>query len=187
MSGTVAGVLSIVVTTPFVRLATSTDWSVAPRVAIVILIRHAYAGHKANWDRDDTLRPLTARGVAQAESLVRSLADDDISAIWTSPAVRCRQTVEPLVAARGLVVQDHALLAKDGSVDDLLDWILSNPTAPWALCTHGEVLHALLIAARASGLVTAPARATEKGAAWRARRHEDGVMALEYVPPLLLP
>ena len=158
----------------------------APRVADVILLRHAYAGHKADWDRDDALRPLTARGLAQAESLVRSLADDDITVVWTSAAVRCRQTVEPLAAARGLVVQDHALLAKDVPVDDLLDWILSNPSAPWALCTHGEVLRELIIVARSSGLVTAPARATEKGAAWRVRRHEDGATALEYVPPLLL-
>ncbi|WP_407341907.1 SixA phosphatase family protein [Pengzhenrongella phosphoraccumulans] len=152
----------------------------------MILVRHAHAGHKADWDRDDNLRPLTARGLVQAESLVRSLADDEIAVVWTSAAVRCRQTVEPLAAARGVVVQDHALLAKDGSVDELLDWILSNPTAPWALCTHGEVLHELLIVARSSGRVTAPARATEKGAAWRVRQHEDGATALEYVPPLLL-
>jgi len=76
-------------------------------------------------------------------------------------------------------VQDHALLAKDGSVDDLLDWVLANPCAPWAPCTHGEVLRGLLIVAQASGLVTAPARATEKGAAWRVKRHEDGATALE--------
>jgi broad specificity phosphatase PhoE len=152
----------------------------------VILVRHAYAGNKANWDRDDSLRPLTARGVTQAESLVQALADDDISVVWTSAAVRCRQTVEPLAAARGVVVQDHALLAKDGPVDELLDWILANPAAPWALCTHGEVLSTLLIVARSSGLVTAPARATEKGAAWRVGRHEDGAVALEYVPALVL-
>jgi broad specificity phosphatase PhoE len=112
------------------------------------------------------------------------MADDDISVVWSSPAVRCRQTVEPLAAARGVVVQDHALLANDGPVDELLDWILANASAPWVLCTHGEVLHALLDAARSSGVVTAPALATETGAAWRVRPHEDGVTALVYVPLL---
>ncbi|WP_241977960.1 histidine phosphatase family protein [Cryobacterium cheniae] len=125
------------------------------------------------------MRPLTARGVAQAESLVRSLTDDEISVVRASPAVRCRQTVEPLAAGRGLMVGEHALPAKDGAVDELLDWILANPTAPGALCAHGEIPRALLIVARASGLVTAPARATEKGAAWRAYGHQDGVLALE--------
>lgn len=152
----------------------------------MILVRHAYAGHKANWDRDDQLRPLTARGLVQAATLVRSLADDDVSVIFSSAAVRCRQTVEPLAAARGVPVHDHPLLAKDGPVDELLAWVLANAAAPWALCTHGEVLHALLDAGRASGLLDAPRRATEKGAAWRVRLHDGGATSLEYLPPLLL-
>ena len=157
-----------------------------PSLITVILVRHAYAGRKSDWDRDDDLRPLTARGLHQAAALIESLVDDDIGVVWSSPALRCRQTVEPLAAARSVPVQDTPLLAKDASVDALLDWILSNESAPWALCTHGEVLHALLDAARTSGLVTVPARATEKGAAWRVRRHQDGATALEYVPPLTL-
>lgn len=154
-------------------------------VGIVILVRHAHAGRKADWDRDDGLRPLTSRGEAQAESLVRSLADDEVSVVWTSAAVRCHQTVRPLATARGVAVQDHPLLAKDGSVDDLMDWVLANPSAPWVLCTHGEVLHALLAAARSSGRLDAPARATQKGAAWRLGQL-DGATTVEYVPPLLL-
>ncbi|RYV49753.1 phosphoglycerate mutase family protein [Pengzhenrongella frigida] len=156
----------------------------APRVGHVILVRHAHAGHKANWDRDDGLRPLTARGLVQAESLVRSLTDDEVSAVWSSAAVRCRQTVEPLAAARGVAVQDQALLAVDGGVDELMTWILGNASAPWALCTHGEVLHTLLDAGRSSGRIDAPARATEKGAAWRVRPREDGSLTFEYLPPL---
>jgi broad specificity phosphatase PhoE len=149
----------------------------------VILVRHAHAGSKANWRHDDGLRPLTDRGLAQADALVGSLADDDISVVWSSPALRCRQTVEPLALGRGVSVQDHPLLARDAPVDGLLDWLLANPSAPWALCTHGEVFRGLRLAARSSGLVTAPARVTEKGAAWRVTRSEVGAIALEYVPP----
>ena len=83
------------------------------RVEIVILVRHAHAGDKAHWHQDDALRPLSEWGLAQAASLVRSLAEDDISVVWSSPAVRCRLTVEPLAAVRGVSVQDHLLLAKD--------------------------------------------------------------------------
>ena len=148
----------------------------------MILVRHAHAGNKANWDRDDSLRPLTERGVVQAVSLVRSLADDDVSVVWSSPSVRCRQTVEPLAAARGITVQDQALLAKDARVEALL----ANGTAPWVLCTHGEVFRALLDAGRSTGLITAPARVTEKGAAWRVNLRPDASAELQYLPPLLL-
>jgi broad specificity phosphatase PhoE len=150
----------------------------------VILVRHAHAGNKAHWDEDDVLRPLSARGLAQAASLAFGLAGDDISVAWSSPTVRCRQTLEPLAAARGLRVQDHALLAKDAPVDALLDWLLASPAEPWVLCTHGEVFRALLVAARASGLVAAEALVTEKGAGWRVRRRPDGVTDLAYLPPL---
>lgn len=152
----------------------------------MILVRHAHAGNKTNWARDDGLRPLTARGLVQAVSLVRSLAEDDVSVVWSSPTVRCRQTVEPLGADRGVEVHDHALLAKDAPVDALFEWLLAHQSEPWALCTHGEVFRALLDVARASGLMAAPVRATEKGAAWRVRSHGDGSADLEYVPPLLL-
>jgi phosphohistidine phosphatase SixA len=149
----------------------------------VIVVRHAYASSKTNWRHDDRLRPLTDRGLAQADALVESLAEDEISVVWSSPAVRCRQTVEPLAVERGVSVQDHPLLAKDAPVDALLDWLLADPSAPWVLCTHGEVIEGLLFVARSSGLVTAPARVTERGAAWRVTRHQDGAIALEYVPP----
>lgn len=156
------------------------------RVKAVILVRHAHAGNKANWRQDDELRPLSERGFAQAASMVATFAGDDISVVWSSPALRCRQTVEPLAAQRALAVQDHQLLAKDAPVDTLLSWLLANQCAPWVLCTHGEVFRALLGAARASGLVTLPLVVTEKGAAWRVKRYEDGVTDLEYVPQLLV-
>jgi phosphohistidine phosphatase SixA len=150
---------------------------------IVILVRHAHAGDKAHWHQDDALRPLSAWGLAQAESLIGSLAEDDISVVWSSPVVRCRQTVEPLAAVRGVSVQDHQLLAKDAPVDALLDWVLAHRSAPWVLCTHGEVFEVLLDTARSSGLVTALVIETEKGAAWRVKRHESGATDLQYMPP----
>jgi phosphohistidine phosphatase SixA len=152
----------------------------------VILVRHAHAGNKANWDRDDGLRPLTERGVVQAAALVRSLADDEVQVVWSSPSVRCRQTVQPLAVDRGVVVQDQVLLAKDAPVEALLAWLLVNRTAPWVLCTHGEVVRTLLYAGRSSGLITAPARVTEKGAAWRVEVRQDAGAELQYLPPLLL-
>jgi broad specificity phosphatase PhoE len=111
---------------------------------------------------------------------------DDLSAAWSSPTVRCRQTLAPLAADRGLSIQDHPLLDKGAPVEDLLEWIVAHASVPWVLCTHGEVFTALLLTAHSSGLVTAPAIVTEKGAAWRVTRDPASRTEWEYLPPLLL-
>jgi len=151
----------------------------------VILVRHGHAGNKSDWRHDDDLRPLSIRGRSQAAGLVVSLADDPVSAIWTSPALRCRQTLEPLAADRGLPVQDQPLLAKSAAASDLMAWLLTHGSEPWLLCTHGEVFKALAVEVRAAGLITEiPPTSTAKGAAWRVAWHQDGSSDLDYVRPL---
>ena len=162
------------------------EWSLlTDEVRVVILVRHAHAGQKAQWHEHDSLRPLTALGRAQATGLIASLAADDLSQAWSSPTVRCRQTLAPLAVDRGLSIEDHPLLAKGAPTEDLLEWMLAHAAAPWVLCTHGEVFNALLLTAHAAGVVTAPALVTEKGAAWRVTRHPNGRTEMEYLPPLL--
>jgi 8-oxo-dGTP diphosphatase len=75
----------------------------------LILLRHAWAGDKTEWDGDDSRRPLDARGEQQARELVDRLAPWPIDEIYTSPYVRCLETVVPLAAARGLeaIVRDE--------------------------------------------------------------------------------
>jgi hypothetical protein len=71
----------------------------------VLLVRHAKAGDREKWDAPDDLRPLTAKGEAQAEALVDLLAGYDIDRVLSSPYLRCTQTVAPLASARGLAVE----------------------------------------------------------------------------------
>ncbi|QTE28102.1 SixA phosphatase family protein [Pengzhenrongella sicca] len=149
----------------------------------MILVRHAHAGTKASWHRDDGLRPLSRCGHAQAVSLVVALAGDRVDTLWASPTVRCQQSLAPLARARGMRVQDAGLLAKDTQVDRLLQWLLDHEQAPWVLCTHGEVFAALLVAGRSAGVITTEVRVTEKGGAWRVTRDFDRPVHLEYLPP----
>lgn len=55
---------------------------------------------------------LAAAGVGQAERLVERLAGVPVAAVVSSPLRRCRQTVAPLVADRGLSVVTDARLAE---------------------------------------------------------------------------
>jgi 8-oxo-dGTP diphosphatase len=72
---------------------------------VILLIRHARAGDRDQWTGDDRHRPLDDKGRRQAKALVELLARYEIDRILSSPADRCIQTVEPLGAARDLVVE----------------------------------------------------------------------------------
>lgn len=141
----------------------------------MIVVRHAHAGSKKHWSGPDELRPLSDLGCAQAVSLARRLAVDRIEVVWSSPAVRCLQTVQPLAEERGLTVRSTPLLSKSGSARELLEWLHgSGQEAPWVVCSHGEVLDALHAQAVATGLTSlSPGAAMDKGAAWRLGRTPD--------------
>ena len=65
------------------------------------LVRHA----PAHWTPDED-RPLSARGRADAELVADLLQEAPISAIFTSPYRRARQTISPLSRRLGLRVQE---------------------------------------------------------------------------------
>lgn len=67
----------------------------------VIVLRHGKAMSRSEWHADDDARPLTERGVAQANALVPTLRAWGPQRIVTSSAVRCVTTVAPLSAALG--------------------------------------------------------------------------------------
>ena len=112
----------------------------------VLLVRHATAGHRIEGtdDQDDQLRPLDDRGRRQAEGLVDALADYDIRHVLTSPAVRCRQTVEPLAGTLGLPVVERQELAEGSTVEDVLGLVSSLNGETAVLCTHGDVVGEVL-------------------------------------------
>lgn len=64
------------------------------------LIRHAHA----DWTPDEN-RPLSIRGKKDAERVMNILQGYPISAIYSSPYLRARQTVLPLAARLDLPVQ----------------------------------------------------------------------------------
>ena len=102
----------------------------------ILLTRHAKAGTRGGWGSDDSARPLSARGTAQAEALVGQLRWFDIDTILTSPAARCIETVAPLARARGLVPRISKGLWEEAGrarVEALLD----GPTrGTRLLCSH---------------------------------------------------
>ncbi|KQS73217.1 bifunctional NUDIX hydrolase/histidine phosphatase family protein [Modestobacter sp. Leaf380] len=85
-----------------------------PRTPTVLLVRHASAGEREDFDGPDDARPLDSRGRAQARRLatvLRAFAPDEVLA---APPVRCRQTLTPLAQALGLPLGEAPELGEDG-------------------------------------------------------------------------
>jgi phosphohistidine phosphatase len=89
------------------------------------LLRHADAGDPERWTADDAARPLSEKGVRQAERLGAFLAEVAFrpDALISSPKVRARQTAEILGDALGVGVRLDERLAggfDPATVDDIV-------------------------------------------------------------------
>jgi 8-oxo-(d)GTP phosphatase len=107
------------------------------RALLMLLMRHAWAGHRDEWDGHDHERPLDDRGYEQAAALVKRLEPYRIEAIMTSPYVRCVATVEPLAAARGLEVELRDELTEEQHYTDGPSFLRSVAGRDVLVCGHG--------------------------------------------------
>jgi phosphohistidine phosphatase SixA len=104
----------------------------------VVLLRHAWAGKRDEWDGDDRLRPLDDRGRRQADALRDELLERGVSRVLSSPYVRCTQTVAPL----GLDIEPDERLAEGAPLADTLAILRTADGA--VACTHGDVIEKVL-------------------------------------------
>ncbi len=139
----------------------------------VLLVRHASAGKREEWRDDDRRRPLDERGRLQAERLAPILCAEGSTQLFSSPYTRCVQTFEP-AAAEGLPLEVRAALAEGAGRDDVLLLLapLQRDSVP-SLCTHGDVIEALI----GSG------RKCAKGALWELEVESERISPLRYLPP----
>jgi phosphohistidine phosphatase SixA len=109
----------------------------------LLLIRHAWAGDRDEWEGDDRERPLDERGRRQAEELVERLQPYPIEAILSSPARRCVETVEPLARARGLEIEVRPELGEERQEVEGVALVRSLAGRDVAVCGHGGLEYSL--------------------------------------------
>ncbi|WP_291379553.1 NUDIX hydrolase [Demequina sp.] len=78
------------------------------RSRVLILTRHARAKRRKAWKGKDIDRPITKAGRVRARDLVGLFAAFGTSKVASSPALRCRQTLEPYAEAAGLPIRTIA-------------------------------------------------------------------------------
>ena len=114
-----------------------------------VLVRHASAGARDDWEGHDRLRPLDAEGRRQAQELVELADGLEVRRIVSSPFARCIETVEPLAEAHGLSVEVDERLA-EGAGQAAFALVQESGIV---CCTHGDVVAELI----GRGLVTGAA------------------------------
>jgi broad specificity phosphatase PhoE len=145
------------------------------------VVRHAVAGERKRWKGPDEERPLSPKGRRQAEALADLLAREPVGRIWSSPALRCRQTVEPLAARLGLPVEAAPELAEGTGATGVLK-LARNADTTSVMCTHGDVLDALLDHLMSEGLDLGKKPRCAKGATWVLDVRRGKVVAARYLP-----
>jgi 8-oxo-dGTP diphosphatase len=131
----------------------------------LFLVRHAKAGKQSLWDDDDSLRPLVAEGIRQAEVIAESIAPLQPSALFSSPFVRCMQTLEPLSRTTGLQVSPHELLAEGVDFIRTVEWMHTLADGA-VMCSHGDVIPEVIDALERRGMEVSGFRESRKGSVW---------------------
>jgi 8-oxo-dGTP diphosphatase len=154
----------------------------------VLLVRHAIAGSRSDWDGEDSLRPLDAEGWAQAEELVRLLARFEVQRIVSADYLRCAQTVQPLAEAIGMAIKDEELFSESGypgqeheTLNLLRDMGESLDTT--VICSQGDVIPDLLARLAMEDHIDLPDVGTKKGSVWALNFEGRKLFSAEYFPP----
>jgi broad specificity phosphatase PhoE len=129
------------------------------------VVRHAEAGNRQKWKGPDEQRPLSPKGRRQAKALAEQLADDAIERIWSSPFLRCVQTVEQLAERLRLPVEVAPELGEGTGAVGVLK-LARNAEGTTVMCTHGDVMDALLDHLVREGLDLGKKPRCAKGSTW---------------------
>lgn len=151
---------------------------------MLYLVRHAKAGSRRDWEGPDHGRPLSKTGRRQAEGLVDLLVDRSVSSILSSPYVRCVETVQPLAEKLALPVDHAPALAEGASPIDAVGLLRGLAGSTAVLCSHGDVIPAILDAlVESDDLPLPPDYPYQKGSTWVLEHHDGRWARAHYLPP----
>lgn len=145
----------------------------------LFVVRHVKAGDRSRWDGPDSLRPISKTGRRQADALTERLAGERVSALISSPSLRCVQSLEPLAERLGMKIDEDDRLAEGSSIEDSLAVARAAPNRA-VLCSHGDVIPDLIAALVRRGMELTTEPDWRKATLWtlegtkRAREESGG-------------
>jgi 8-oxo-dGTP diphosphatase len=152
-------------------------------VVTLYLVRHAHAGTRAGWaGADDFERPLSDKGQSQARYFAAQVGDRPIRKLWSSRAVRCTQTLDPLAARLGLDVRVAPALTEGADPDDAITFLLDHARHDAAFCSHGDLIPKVIRRLTAAGMRTSDANIATKGSWWALEVDAGRITGGRYFP-----
>ncbi len=158
-----------------------------PRAPTVLLVRHAHAGSRSDWDGPDELRPLDDRGSDQAGRLADVLPLFGPTRVLAAERVRCRETVVPLAERLGVEVGTVPQLGEEEFQADpragmevilqLLD--RAEPRGVTVVCSQGGAIPSVLMALDVQWSGTRVEPPAAKGSVW-ALGGRPGALSADY-------
>ncbi len=149
---------------------------------VVYLVRHAKAGERRVWDGADHERPLSKKGWRQAHLLAERLMTKGATSLYSSPYVRCVQTLEPLADLLGADITVDVRLEEDQPFEPVLD-LLAEVDNGAVLCSHGDVIPATLQALVRRGMEVQSPADWRKATVWVLKRKGDRITKGKVWPP----
>lgn len=151
-------------------------------LATFYVVRHAKAGSRSHWSGDDRKRPLSPKGVKQASRLVDQFNKVAVTAIYSSPYLRCVQTVEPLARAHKLSVKQSPDLQEGRGVTGLYVFFNDQDLDDVVLCTHGDLVWELVEDLTNRRVLPAFREQFDKGSTWVVEVEDGAPVSARYIP-----
>lgn len=146
------------------------------------VVRHAKAGSRGHWTGDDRQRPLSKKGIKQAEALVEIIEPFPITAVFSSPFLRCVQTVEPLARARKLPLKQSPSLAEGHGLAGAMEFMGDPKVDEVVLSTHGDIVWELVEELVKSRVVKPGEGGFEKGSTWVVDFEDGSFTRARFIP-----
>ena len=165
------------------ELIEGTDFKKLAQTGNLYLIRHTTAGERSRWKGRDEDRSLTKKGWREADAIAGYLAGAGIERTVSSPFERCVQSVKPLAKLIKAPVEISPLLGEEPDIDAayaLVDGLVGTNAV---VCSHGDVIPALINRMMWAGLTLDSRFYCSKGSIWVVGVEEGKFTNAHYRPP----
>jgi 8-oxo-dGTP diphosphatase len=149
---------------------------------VIYLVRHAKAGERRVWEGDDRARPLSKVGHKQSEVIAERLVAKGATSLFSSPYVRCVQTLEPLAERLGVEIRCDPRLAEGEPFEPVLD-LLAEVDNGAVLSSHGDIIPAVVQALARRGMEVQTSPDWRKASIWVLKRKGDRITRGKVWPP----